>query len=163
MHMDRYERYWLIAVSATLGVFAAALLAGAVIFGVRAPDFGGFINPSLLNETQFAAPGITDLGNNQYEVNMVARMWSFSPAEIRVPVGAVVTFNVTSADITHGFIIERHNINFEVIPGHIARARITFEEAGTFHYICHEYCGRGHHTMYGAIIVEESVESVRSN
>jgi cytochrome c oxidase subunit 2 len=161
--MDRYERYWLIAVSATLGVFAAALLAGAVIFGVRAPDFGGFINPTLLHETEFANPGIRDLGNNEYEVTLLARMWSFSPAEIRVPVGSVVTFNVTSADITHGFIIEQHNINFEVIPGHIARARVTFREAGEFRYICHEYCGRGHHLMHGVIIVEETETAARSN
>ncbi len=163
MHIHEYERYYIIAFTGILGVFFAALIAGAVVFGVRAPDAGGFINPTRLDETEFANPGVYDMGNNEYNVIMVARMWSFDPAEIVVPEGATVTFNVTSADITHGFIIERHNINFEVIPGHVARAEITFNEPGEFRYICHEYCGRLHHAMHAGITVTASDEVAQAN
>lgn len=155
MHVDRLERIWIIAASATLGVFLAALIAGAVIFGVRLPDLGGFVNPSELDQTEFANPGVRDMGDNQYEVYMVARMWSFTPTEIRVPAGAEVTFHVTSADITHGFLIEHHNVNMELVPGHIATLRATFQRPGTYAILCHEYCGRGHHLMHGQIIVED--------
>lgn len=160
MHIDKYERYWIIAVSVTLGLFMSALIVGAVVFGVRSPDSGGFINPQELNESQFADWGVRDMGDNHYEVIMIAQMWAFLPREVRVPEGATVDFVITSRDVTHGFIIEHHNVNFELVPGHIARARVTFNEAGVYHYICHEYCGRLHEEMWGQIIVEEAVEEV---
>ncbi|GAB4518010.1 MAG: cytochrome c oxidase subunit II [Anaerolineae bacterium] len=156
MHVDRYERIYIVAFVALLGVWLAALMVGAVVFGVRVPSSTAFVNPSELDQTEFANPGLRDMGNNEYEVYMVARMWSFTPAEIRVPEGAHVTFNVTSADITHGFIIEHHNANIEVIPGHIGQTSVTFDEPGTFAIQCHEYCGRGHHLMHMNVIVEET-------
>lgn len=155
MHIDKYEKYWIIAVSATLGVFMAALIVGAVVFGVRAPDAEGFVNPNRLDDTIFANPGVRDMGNNVYEVVMIGRMWAFEPAVITVPVGAQVDFLITSEDVTHGFIIEHHNLNFELVPGHIARGQVQFNEPGEYRYICHEYCGQLHHIMHGVIIVEE--------
>lgn len=155
MHIDKYERGWIIAVSITLSVFMAALIAGAVIFGVRLPESDGFVNPNRLDDSIFANPGVRNVGGNQWEVVMIAQRWNFIPGEITVPEGAEVTFFVTSRDITHGFIIERHNINFEVVPGHIARATITFDEPGEYRFICHEYCGQLHHRMHGVITVEE--------
>lgn len=155
MHIHEYERYWIIIFVAVLGVFLAALMAGAVIFGVRLPDTGEFINPTRLEQTEFANPGIRDMGDNKYTAHILARMWAFQPSEIRVPVGAEVTMNITSADITHGFIIEHHNANLEILPGHVGRITVTFDEPGTYRFICHEYCGRGHHLMHGQIIVEE--------
>ncbi|MGB1285213.1 MAG: cytochrome c oxidase subunit II [Aggregatilineales bacterium] len=158
MHIDKYERIWLLAVSATLGVFFSALIVGAIVFGVRPPSSTGFIDPARLDETAFAEPGVRDMGDNEYTAYVIARKWTFQPSEIRVPVGARVTFNVTSADITHGFYIEQHNANIEVVPGHIAQQTVTFNEAGEFRMICHEYCGRGHHLMHVAIIVEDPSE-----
>ena len=158
MHIDQYERYWIIAFVAVLTLFMASLFAGAIIFGVRTPSSVGFINPSRLENTAFANPQVRHMGGNEYEVTMLARMWSFTPAEVRVPVGAEVTFNVTSADITHGFIIEHHNANMELVPGHIATTRVTFNKEGEFALQCHEYCGRGHHLMHAMVIVEEPTD-----
>ena len=156
MHIDKYEKTWLIVVSATLGVFMAALIAGAVVFGVRLPEPAGFVNPNRLDDTIFANPGVREVGEGVYEVTMTAQMWSFTPSEIRVPVGSQVDISITSRDVTHGFIIENHNVNFEVLPGHVARAQVTFNEVGEYHFICHEYCGQLHHIMHGVIIVEEA-------
>jgi len=163
MHIDKYERTWIIIFTAIMGAFLAALVGGAVIFGVRVPDAGGFVNPSQLQNTEFANPGLRDMGDNKFTVVMVGQMWAFIPSEIRVPEGAEVTFRVTSRDITHGFIIEHHNANFELVPGHISEATVTFDEAGTYRYICHEYCGSGHHLMHGQIVVEEVEEETVLN
>ncbi len=35
MAINRYEKYWLIAVFTMLGAFAAALIVGVMVFGVR--------------------------------------------------------------------------------------------------------------------------------
>lgn len=156
MHIDKYEKYWIYAVSATLGVFFAALMVGAVVFGVRPAVDEGFINPNRLQETRFANPGVVDLGNGEYEVNMLAVMWAFRPSQIDVPEGSTVTFYITSSDVTHGFLIEHHNANIEVLPGHVASVRVTFDEAGDYKILCHEYCGRGHAGMHATITVSEA-------
>ncbi|NJO06850.1 MAG: hypothetical protein HC876_15760 [Chloroflexaceae bacterium] len=92
MHIDVLERYWLIAVGVTLGTFTAALLAGIFIFGLRTPSPVGRIDPTMIDQTEFAETGLRDMGNNRYEVYMLAQMWSFRPSEITVPAGAEVTF-----------------------------------------------------------------------
>lgn len=177
MHIDKYERYFMIAAAGALGLFFAALLASTFIFGVRLPDAGSFINPNRLDETAFAEPGIRDMGGGRYEAYILARMWVFetgsdeymemeegySTPVVRFPLGSVVTFNITSRDVTHGFIIERHNANIEVIPGHVGTATVTFDQPGTYFAMCHEFCGLNHHSMHFAIIVEDELGTVASS
>lgn len=163
IHIDEYERRWIITITVVLGVFFASLLAGAALFGVRAPDQGTTINPNRIDETMFANPGLRHMGDNRYEAVILAQMWSFTPNEIRVPEGAEVTFYVTSQDITHGFLIEHHNVNLQLVPGHVAQGRVHFKEAGTYKMLCHEYCGRGHQIMYADIIVEEAEAEVATS
>lgn len=162
MHIDQFERTWINAVVVVLGIFFASLIAGAALFGVRTPESGGFLNPQEIMDSEFASPGVRHMGGNRYEARILAQKWNFTPSEIRVPVGAEVTFIITSRDITHGFLIEDHNANLEIIPGHIGRVHATFNEEGTYHFLCHEYCGRLHQAMYGKIIVEDG-EAVAAN
>jgi cytochrome c oxidase subunit II len=122
------------------------------------------VNPRAINQTAFANPGLRAMGDNRYEAYIIAQMWQFNAGSteleadgtqiLHVPQGAQVTFYITSSDITHGFIIERSNVNFEVVPGHVARATHTFNEPGTYKMMCHEYCGRLHQNMHMTLIVE---------
>lgn len=187
MHIDRYERYWIIIVAVVLGAFFASLLAGMLIYGVRLPSSPGaenFVNPLALDQ-EFGAPGLRDMGDNQYTAQIIAQMWYFDVGSketykdyfesknpnssytgpdagnqvIRVPQGATVHFVITSRDVTHGFIIEHHNANIEVVPGHIGRATVTFHQPGEFRILCHEYCGRGHQQMHLILVVEPREET----
>ncbi len=160
IHIDRYERRWIALVTVMLGVFFATLLVGSTFFNVNPSGQGGFVNPNLLEETMFASPGLRHLGENRYEAVILAQTWNFVPAQMTVPEGAEVTFYITSRDVIHGFMIEEHNVNFEVIPGHISQARIHFNEAGTYKMLCHQYCGRLHQAMHADIIVEEVEQTV---
>jgi cytochrome c oxidase subunit II len=160
MHIDRLERIWIIAVAGMLGVFTAAVLTSVLVFGIRLPSPVGRVNPQQLDATEFARPGLRDQGGGQYLAYIVAEMWRFDlgqgagkPAEIRVPLGAEVTFALTSKDVTHGFFIEEHNANLMVLPGQIGEVTVNFRRPGTYHIICHEYCGPGHQTMVATIIV----------
>jgi cytochrome c oxidase subunit 2 len=99
-------------------------------------------------------PGIRELAPGRYEVAMVAQVFQFTPGEIRVPVGAKVTFELTSPDVIHGFKIENTPINVMVVPGQISRVTTTFTKPGEYLFVCHEYCGGGHHVMFGKVIVE---------
>jgi cytochrome c oxidase subunit II len=184
MHVDELERQWLIIVSAVMGAFFAALLAGMLIFGVRLPSSPGaenFVNPLAL-DSEFGAPGLRDMGDGRYTFQIIAQMWTFDlgsaetykdyfdsvgrPEEytiqnqgnqvVRIPVGARVDFVITSRDVSHGFLIEHHNANIQVLPGHIGRMSVVFRNPGEYRILCHEYCGRAHQQMHALIVVEET-------
>jgi cytochrome c oxidase subunit 2 len=164
LEIDKYERTYLILAVAMIGVFFAALIAGALIYGVRLPTADAFVNPILVDQTEFTQLGLRDMGDGNYEMYILAQMWQFNIGTdevdswnrpvMRVPEGARVTFHVTTRDVTHGFIIEHHNVNLELVPGHVATQTVTFDRAGSYHVVCHEYCGRSHHNMVMVVIVE---------
>lgn len=157
MHIDELERYWLIAVSVVLGAFTAALLASVFIFGVTLPSPVARVDPADLENTEFnkESLGVRHMGDDQYTATILAQMWRYEPAEITVPVGAEVTFEMTAKDITHGIIVEGHSINLMLLPGQVARQTTRFDRPGEYQLICHEYCGPGHQNMIGKIIVTD--------
>jgi cytochrome c oxidase subunit 2 len=85
---------------------------------------------------------------------MLAMMFAFLPNEIHVKAGQPVTFRMSSADVVHGFQIVGTNGNTMVIPGYVSQFTTTFDKPGEYLIVCNEYCGLGHHSMYGTLIVE---------
>ena len=71
-----------------------------------------------------------------------------------IPVGAEVTFTVTSPVVIHGFLIAGTRVTLMLIPGQVSRLTYTFRRPGEYAIICHEYCGLGHQGMVGRVIVE---------
>lgn len=150
-----YERAFLIVSALMLAVFLAALGYSAIHLGIHLPSRAGQIPPQEVSLTPpFDTPGVRQVGADHYEAVVVARAWGFTPAEIRVPAGARVTFRVTSLDVIHGFLVEGTRINLMVLPGQISELSYTFDEPGEHLVICHEYCGVGHHGMAGRVIAE---------
>jgi len=156
MHIDPYERAWLIASLVLIAVLTTVIALAAFAVGIQAPAPEDRVNPQTVrNAGAFANPGVYELApGKEYQVVMLAQTWVFNPREIRVPQGAQVTFYITSADVQHGFKLEGANLNMMVIPGQVSKLTATFDRAGEFRFICHEYCGIAHHTMYGMVIVE---------
>ncbi len=161
MHVDRREKIYIIFSIIMLVTFATTLGVSAFVSGFQVPQPVEVVDPRTV-----ATPGVSPFGDpveervrelapNRYEAYILAQTWSFLPREIRVPVGSTVTFYVTSKDVQHGFILEKTNINMMVLPGHVSKLTATFDEPGTYNFVCDEYCGVGHHTMYGQLIVEE--------
>ena len=64
--------------------------------------------------------------------------------------------HLSSLDVNHGFSLYPLNINFQIIPGYDYALRVTPTEAGDFRIICNEFCGIGHHTMVGRVIVVDA-------
>lgn len=162
LHVDRYEAIWIRISLIALVVFTIFIVLSGFAWGIQLPGTYQRIDPATLNDpgSPFAEPGLRELAPGKYEAYMTAQVWSFSPSEIRIPVGSEVTFYVTARDVQHGFKIAKTNINMMLLPGQISTLKAVFEEAGTYNLICHEYCGAGgptigHHTMYAQIIVED--------
>lgn len=152
-----FELAWMLPSLALPAAMLVAVTVTAFGAGIHVPSREGRVDPSALSETElFAEPGLYEVGPGRYEARIIARTWSFEPAEIRVPAGSEVTFVATSADIVHGVIIPYSNVNIMLVPGQVARTTVRFDEPGEHPYICHEYCGVAHHTMFGRLIVEEA-------
>ena len=155
MTTEKIEKVFLSLTAAMLLVFLLALFYSAFGMGVHLPDREGEIHPAEVRSTApFDEPGVREVGPNQYEVVMIGSAWAFTPREIRVPAGAEVTFIATTTDVIHGVHVEGSRVNFMLIPGQISKVTSTFREPREHFIICHEFCGAGHHLMYGTLIVE---------
>jgi len=164
-HVDRYESAWVKLSVLLLLVFGTAISISSFGYGVQIPsayqriDPRVFQTPGAPDAGAFANPGLRELAPGKYEVHILAQIWSFTPSDIRVPVGSTVTFYVTSRDVQHGFKLQDTNLNMMVLPGQVSTLTATFDEPGTHNFICHEYCGSAHHIMYGRLVVEETAEA----
>mgnify|MGYP003378390354 CR=1 FL=1 len=164
-HVDWYESAWLKLSVLLLLIFGTAISISSFGYGVQIPsvyqriDPRVFATPGAPDAGAFTNPGLRELSPGQYEAHILAQIWSFNPAEIRVPVGSRVTFYVTSRDVIHGFKLQDTNLTMMVLPGQVSTLTVTFDKPGIHDFICNEYCGTLHHTMYGRVIVEDVADS----
>lgn len=150
-----YELAWILPSIAIPVGMLVALTVAAFGVGIHLPGDAGRLDPTKVATTApFDQPGLVELGPGRYEARMVAGIWSFTPNEIRVPAGSVITFVVTSRDIVHGLMIHKANVNVMLLPGQVARVTARFDTPGEYHMVCHEYCGVAHHTMWGKVVVQ---------
>jgi cytochrome c oxidase subunit 2 len=155
MKVHTYEKAFLIAGGRVLLLCGSALAYATFGMNMHLPGRVAQIDPQKVFQTApFTTPGVRKTGENKYDVVIIAMAWAFMPAEIRVPRNAEVTFTATSVDVIHGFEIERTRVNMMLIPGQVGRLTHVFREPGEYLLLCHEYCGTGHHTMSGKVIVE---------
>jgi cytochrome c oxidase subunit 2 len=75
--------------------------------------------------------------------------WSMSPDRFRA--GTTVEFDVTSADVNHGFGVydpAGHLIgSVQAMPGYHNQLDLTLDDAGRYLVSCLEMCGVNHHKM----------------
>lgn len=147
-----YELAWILPSIAIPVGMLVALVVTAFGAGIHLPGDSGRIDPRRVAET--FEPGLKQIGPGQYEARLTGQIWSFTPAEIRVPAGSTVHFWITSRDVVHGLFIPRVHVNAMVLPGQLAHVVARFDKPGEYPIICHEYCGIAHHTMAGRVVVE---------
>ncbi len=157
MHVDRYERNWMVASAILLVLFATAVSIAAFGMGIQVPAPEQRVDPKTVASdpnSPWSNPGVREIvAGEKYDVYILAKTWQYLPAEISIPAGASVTFYVTSMDVQHGFKIQDTNVNFQVVPGQVSKLTVKFTKAGTYNFICTEYCGAAHAAMAGKIIV----------
>lgn len=153
--MHRFEEIWLVL--AVIVIAGSMFVTGYQTFAqeMGPPSGKELIDPGKVDEIEpFDEPGVYEVGDNEYEVVMVAQAFAFTPNEIEVPVGANVLFTMTSKDVMHGFQVPGTNLNAMLMPGHVQQISQTFDEPGEYLILCNEYCGVGHDMMDAKIIVK---------
>jgi cytochrome c oxidase subunit 2 len=72
-------------------------------------------------------------------------------------VGRPVKFELTSADVSHGFAVYNSRGEFvfqvQVLPGRTQTYVYTFRKPGTYKILCLEFCGVGHDKMQSQLTV----------
>ncbi|MEX2425690.1 MAG: cytochrome c oxidase subunit II [Thermomicrobiaceae bacterium] len=155
MVIDRYEKIFMLLGVVILVVGLIAIAVSVFHYGLHVSRPAGRIDPvQARNTAPFDEPGVYETDDGEYEAVVLAETWRFLPDEIRVPAGSEVTFRMTSADVVHGIMIEKTAVNTMIIPGQISEVTHTFEQPGEYLFVCHEYCGTGHHLMSGRVVVE---------
>jgi cytochrome c oxidase subunit 2 len=89
------------------------------------------------------------------KVTGVQFFWSVKPD--RVPAGTPLRFDVTSADVNHGFgIYDPHGHlvgSVQAMPGYHNELDLTLKVAGIYRIRCLEFCGLDHAVMEGSFTV----------
>lgn len=160
MHIHAYEKLWL-----ALSIVLILALIGTVTYGAVGPgvamvaDTQPTVDATALDEDdRFSDPRVERVGENEYEAYVVARQFGFQPDPIVVPANSTVTFQVTSADVIHGFEVVGTNANTMAVPGEVSEITVETEEPTEYGLLCNEYCGAGHHGMEGKINVVSQSE-----
>jgi cytochrome c oxidase subunit 2 len=79
---------------------------------------------------------------------------------LKLQKGVEYTLHLSALDVNHGFSLYPINVNFQVVPGYDYGLRVTPNQTGDFRIICNEFCGIGHHTMVGRVIVVDGPSAV---
>ena len=86
-------------------------------------------------------------------IKVSARRFVFTPARIEVRKGEAVVFELTTEDVFMGFNLPDFNVRADIVPGKTVRVPLTPDKAGTFTFLCDVFCGEGHETMNGTLVV----------
>ena len=88
-------------------------------------------------------------------VTMVARKWTFVPASVQARKGEAIVFQLTAPEVPMGFSLPDFKVRTDVVPGRTATLELVPDKAGTFTFLCDVFCGDGHETMNGTLVVGE--------
>ena len=88
-------------------------------------------------------------------IKIVAQRFSYTPNEIILKKGEPVRLEFSSLDFVHGFNVPDLNIRTDLPPGKVTIIHLTPQNAGTYDFICDNFCGAGHEDMGGRIIVKD--------
>lgn len=151
MKIDLYERIWMGLGAVLIVVFLGIMIVMNTAHAVQPPSHIETVDPATIwDDPRFAELGVTTTPEGA-QVVLVSQMYAFLPAELEVPVGKPVKFRMSSADVVHGFQIVGTNANATLVPGYVTEFTVTFPREGEYLIVCNEFCGIGHHGMFGKV------------
>jgi cytochrome c oxidase subunit 2 len=82
-------------------------------------------------------------------IKIVAQRFRYTPNEIVLKKGQAAVLEFTSLDFVHGFNIPELKLRADLPPGKVTTVRVRFDEAGSYDFLCDNFCGDGHEEMAG--------------
>lgn len=86
-------------------------------------------------------------------IKIRARRFNFTPDHIAIKPHEKVVFEIATDDTLMGFSIPQFGVRADVPPGTVVKVAATAGDAGTVQFLCDIFCGSGHESMNGVIVV----------
>jgi cytochrome c oxidase subunit 2 len=86
-------------------------------------------------------------------IQVHARKFTFTPNRIPLAPNESVVFELTAQDAVMGFSIPQFGVRADVPPGTVVHLPATATGSGNVEFLCDIFCGSGHETMNGTIVV----------
>ncbi|MGD8556192.1 MAG: hypothetical protein PVJ14_02465 [Chromatiales bacterium] len=153
---DPLERRWVWISLLLAFVMGGVLGLYALTNNLHPPSNVETVDSSRLHLTEEFAEdnlGVKDNGDGTLTVTMVAARYGFFPPVIDVPVDTPVKFRIASADVLHGVHVPFTNAASMIVPGYVSEVTTTFPKTGKYSFLCNEYCGLGHDSMWSRLNV----------
>jgi len=162
--VDRRETIWLgVAGLWSLSIFG--WMAGWTQFGDQNPI--GETRRGSASEYRNAMSAYEEAGEETErgllppgdDVYVAGQRFQWDGLPVVLEAGREYDVHLSSYDVQHGFSVRKEDtlskhVNLQVLPEYEWIVPMTFDEPGTYHVICNEFCGQGHRTMHGRIEVE---------
>lgn len=100
-------------------------------------------------------PPTLDVGKVRKQfVDMAAEHFHFTPEDVYVEEGSLISMKITSIDGSHGFALGAFGIDIELKENETKTVEFYAAKKGEYKFKCSHFCGLGHLGMNGKIIVE---------
>jgi cytochrome c oxidase subunit II len=127
------------------------------LFWGLALTFGPTMIYTLISLPYDAAHAREGTGGTAQVIRATGHLWYWELSDNEVEVNRPVEFQVTSADVNHGFGIYDTNMRLiaqvQAMPGYVNTLKHTFSKEGSYKILCLEYCGTVHHSMIAELKV----------
>lgn len=105
--------------------------------------------------TCVAGTGRVTAAGEPRRIEIVAKRFSFAPAEITLKKGEPVVLVLHSEDVPHGLKFSELNLETEIGKGAASELAFTPNVTGDFVSHCSRFCGSGHGSMILTLHVTE--------
>ncbi|WP_255150003.1 halocyanin domain-containing protein [Halorarius halobius] len=94
------------------------------------------------------------------DVYVGALQWAWDGLPVVLRPGETYKFHLGAYDVQHGFSVRQENnlsqqLSLQVLPGYEWVVEMSFDDPGTYHVVCNEFCGTGHRSMHGRFLVRD--------
>lgn len=100
-----------------------------------------------------AGAGLTLAQLQEREIKVVCKKFAFTPDVIQLKLNEPVALVFTTEDVFMGFNVPDLDARIDIVPGQAQTLRFTPKKSGEFVFICDVFCGDGHGSMTGKVIV----------
>ena len=101
----------------------------------------------------FAPLPVRSVAPQERTFQIDARQYAYSPSELHVNPGDIITFELVSTDVVHGLYVDGYGVSLEADPGQTATLTFVADRPGSFRFRCNVTCGAMHPFMIGKLTV----------